>query len=116
LLLLPSSSFLFSFSSSAPHPALHSFPTRRSSDLPELPTADWIRVLREARALGAVQLGLSGGEPLVREDLEPLVAEAHALGFYIRSEEHTSELQSPYDLVCRLLLEKKKKKVLIETQ
>src|SRR5437867_13216714 len=27
----------------------------------------------------------------------------------IRSEEHTSELQSPYDLVCRLLLEKKKK-------
>src|SRR5437867_9699765 len=29
---------------------------------------------------------------------------------YTRSEEHTSELQSPYDLVCRLLLEKKKKK------
>src|SRR5437867_9229781 len=28
-----------------------------------------------------------------------------------RSEEHTSELQSPYDLVCRLLLEKKKKKI-----
>src|SRR5207248_8420504 len=27
----------------------------------------------------------------------------------LRSEEHTSELQSPYDLVCRLLLEKKKK-------
>src|SRR5207248_10209750 len=30
-----------------------------------------------------------------------------------RSEEHTSELQSPYDLVCRLLLEKKKKNILI---
>src|SRR5437867_11111633 len=30
--------------------------------------------------------------------------------FDTRSEEHTSELQSPYDLVCRLLLEKKKKK------
>src|SRR5437867_10497852 len=30
--------------------------------------------------------------------------------WYLRSEEHTSELQSPYDLVCRLLLEKKKKK------
>src|SRR5437867_7802711 len=30
----------------------------------------------------------------------------------LRSEEHTSELQSPYDLVCRLLLEKKKKLVL----
>src|SRR6266705_5575284 len=29
-----------------------------------------------------------------------------------RSEEHTSELQSPYDLVCRLLLEKKKKKTI----
>src|SRR5438094_6648363 len=29
-----------------------------------------------------------------------------------RSEEHTSELQSPYDLVCRLLLEKKKKQKL----
>src|SRR5437867_6859607 len=27
---------------------------------------------------------------------------------HLRSEEHTSELQSPYDLVCRLLLEKKK--------
>ena len=45
-------------------------------------TDDWMRVLREARALGAVQLGLSGGEPLVRDDLEPIVAEAHALGFY----------------------------------
>src|SRR5207248_5087256 len=30
-------------------------------------------------------------------------------GAYGRSEEHTSELQSPYDLVCRLLLEKKKR-------
>jgi len=48
----------------------------------ELSTADWIRVLREARALGAVQLGLSGGEPLTRKDLEELVAEAHALGYY----------------------------------
>ncbi|MDP9084048.1 MAG: pyrroloquinoline quinone biosynthesis protein PqqE [Pseudomonadota bacterium] len=49
----------------------------------EIGTADWIRVLREARALGAVQLGLSGGEPLVRDDLEEIVAEAHGLGFYI---------------------------------
>src|SRR5437867_10174321 len=32
-----------------------------------------------------------------------------------RSEEHTSELQSPYDLVCRLLLEKKKKKPITNT-
>jgi PqqA peptide cyclase len=49
---------------------------------PELDTADWIRVLREARAMGAVQLGLSGGEPLTRDDLELIVAEAHQLGFY----------------------------------
>jgi len=49
----------------------------------ELETAQWLRVLQEARALGSVQLGLSGGEPLVREDLETIVAAAHRLGFYI---------------------------------
>lgn len=49
---------------------------------PELSTADWLRVLREARAAGSVQCGFSGGEPLLREDLEELVAEAHRLGFY----------------------------------
>ena len=48
----------------------------------ELPTEDWVRVLREARALGAVQLGFSGGEPLTRPDLETLVAEGRRLGFY----------------------------------
>ena len=48
----------------------------------ELDTAGWIRVMREARAMGAVQLGFSGGEPLVRDDLEILVDEAHRLGFY----------------------------------
>jgi len=48
----------------------------------ELGTDAWLRVLREARALGAVQLGLSGGEPLVRDDLEILIAEARALGYY----------------------------------
>ncbi len=48
----------------------------------ELGTDDWIRVLHEARSLGAVQLGLSGGEPLARDDLEVIVAEAHSLGFY----------------------------------
>jgi pyrroloquinoline quinone biosynthesis protein E len=48
----------------------------------ELSTDDWVRVLREGRALGAVQLGFSGGEPLLRDDLEILVAEARALGFY----------------------------------
>src|SRR5437762_11478573 len=34
-------------------------------------------------------------------------------GLFLRSEEHTSELQSPMYLVCRLLLEKKKKKIKI---
>ncbi len=48
----------------------------------ELSTADWLRVLREARQLGAVQCGFSGGEPLVRDDLEELIAEAHRLGYY----------------------------------
>jgi PqqA peptide cyclase len=58
-------------------------PTDFATTGPELGTDDWIRVLREARALGAVQLGLSGGEPLARDDLETIVAEAHTLGFYI---------------------------------
>ncbi len=48
----------------------------------ELSTADWVRVFREARAMGATQLGLSGGEPLARGDLESLIAEARSLGFY----------------------------------
>ena len=48
----------------------------------ELDTATWKRVLGEARALGAVQLGFSGGEPLLRDDLEELVAHARSLGFY----------------------------------
>ena len=48
----------------------------------ELSTADWHRVLQQGRALGAVQCGLSGGEPLVRDDLEQIVAEAHRLGYY----------------------------------
>jgi PqqA peptide cyclase len=58
-------------------------PTDFANVGPELATSDWIRVLREARALGAVQLGLSGGEPLVREDLETIVGTAHELGYYI---------------------------------
>jgi pyrroloquinoline quinone biosynthesis protein E len=48
----------------------------------ELATADWMRVLHEARAIGAVQCGFSGGEPLQRNDLELLVGEAHKLGYY----------------------------------
>jgi PqqA peptide cyclase len=58
-------------------------PTNFAQTTNELATEDWLRVLREARAMGAVQLGLSGGEPLLRDDLETIVAEAHQLGFYI---------------------------------
>ncbi len=48
----------------------------------ELTTEEWFKVLREARAMGATQLGLSGGEPLTRTDLEEIIAEARRLGFY----------------------------------
>jgi len=48
----------------------------------ELDTEAWFNVLRQARAMGSVQLGFSGGEPLIRKDLERLVSEAHQLGFY----------------------------------
>src|SRR5438552_18904659 len=51
----------------------------------------------------------------VRQDAHPLPRPVVAAGQrqhrHARSEEHTSELQSPDHLVCRLLLEKKKKKI-----
>jgi PqqA peptide cyclase len=48
----------------------------------ELATEEWQRVLSEARALGVLQLHLSGGEPLQRRDLVELVSSARDLGFY----------------------------------
>jgi len=57
-------------------------PVRVDRVRPELDTAAWRKVLREAAALGVVQVNLSGGEPLLREDLEELVAEASALDLY----------------------------------
>lgn len=48
----------------------------------ELSTEDWKRVLTEARQMGAVQLGFSGGEPLTRPDLVELVQHARSLGYY----------------------------------
>ena len=48
----------------------------------ELSTEDWKRVLTEARKMGAVQLGLSGGEPLARTDLAEIVHHASGLGYY----------------------------------
>jgi pyrroloquinoline quinone biosynthesis protein E len=48
----------------------------------ELSTDEWKRVMREGRELGALQLGFTGGEPLLRDDLEELVAYGEALGYY----------------------------------
>ena len=48
----------------------------------ELGTDEWKRVFGEARELGVLQLGLSGGEPLVRSDVEELAAHAHTVGLY----------------------------------
>ena len=48
----------------------------------ELTTEQWLQVLRDARKLGALQLGISGGEPLLRDDIEDIVAEAGQLGYY----------------------------------
>jgi pyrroloquinoline quinone biosynthesis protein E len=43
---------------------------------------DWLRVMEEAREMGVVQIGFSGGEPLLNKDLPELVKKASGLGFY----------------------------------
>jgi pyrroloquinoline quinone biosynthesis protein E len=48
----------------------------------ELDTEEWKEVLREGRRLGSLQLGFTGGEPMLRNDLEELVEEADRLGYY----------------------------------
>src|SRR5437764_9558406 len=78
---------LFFFLSYGDHRDLHSFPTRRSSDLARG---------RHGRCSPLASFPAQSGHPARRHTA--------------RSEEHTSELQSPMYLVCRLLLEKKKKK------
>jgi pyrroloquinoline quinone biosynthesis protein E len=57
-------------------------PVDLAREATELTTAEWKRVFAEARSLGVLQLGLSGGEPLVRRDLEQLVGHAHDVGLY----------------------------------
>ncbi len=64
------------------HCVFCSNPVNYADTAAELDTATWKRIFDEARAMGAVQLGFSGGEPLQRDDLEELVAHAHTLGFY----------------------------------
>src|SRR5206468_12202885 len=93
---------------------LHSFPTRRSSDL------DAPEPHRDPRP----QLLVRRRSPASRDRVTRQLRQRHRrdrdaeqadrqhldqLGIAERSEEHTSELQSRSDLVCRLLLEKKKK-------
>src|SRR5690606_42019628 len=95
-------------------PDLHSFPTRRSSDLNRL-----LRIVSGQLGTAATQ-GLRQDSILIAKNLGPaelleydrrrlkgVVLEEGSLT--ARSEEHTSELQSRENLVCRLLLEKKKK-------
>jgi pyrroloquinoline quinone biosynthesis protein E len=57
-------------------------PTNFASKTDELTTAEWVDVFTQARELGAAQLGFSGGEPLVRQDLAELISEARQLGYY----------------------------------
>src|SRR5206468_8452750 len=101
---------------SAPPLPLHSFPTRRSSDLRPLlasPNVEFIGEIADAEKSeflsGAVALLVPIDWP---EPFGLVMIEAMACGTPViaynrgRSEEHTSELQSRSDLVCRLLLEK----------
>ena len=64
----------------------------------ELSTAEWCRVFREAKALGVLQLGLSGGEPTLRPDLDELIRTAHDAGLY------TSLITSAYRLTKERLV------------
>src|SRR5690606_39840437 len=94
-------------------PARHSLPTRRSSDLLGQrrqqgladPVAAHLRADVEILQVDAVYTA-PGGE--VEEPQREAHDAAVDLGDVPRSEEHTSELQSRENLVCRLLLEKKK--------
>src|SRR5204863_4398774 len=88
---------------------LHSFPTRRSSDLPlARAVCGFIALFWGTRLF--VQFFLFDARPFTTTPI--LKLGYHGLTIVVvvnRSEEHTSELQSRRDLVCRLLLEKKKK-------
>src|SRR5207244_12708723 len=88
----------FLFKLSAAHRDLHSFPTRRSSDLAHL-------------RQGQARAGGDGGRCYQWRQRGARNRLCYPGRRMKRSEEHTSELQSPDHLVCRLLLEKKKKSI-----
>src|SRR5699024_11917087 len=84
--------------------ALHSFPTRRSSDLRFLAVSLTNPATSKIKQLRVTTL-------IIEERQHPQKVFPRRLNLMRRmqrSEEHTSELQSRFDLVCRLLLEKKK--------
>src|SRR5207249_12320171 len=105
-----------SFQSCALHRVLHSFPTRRSSDLRPL-TAHFAETRSPISDVDVFAIGLRLPAAQISERVTRRVDEQFDRGLLteirtllargIRSEEHTSELQSRFDLVCRLLLEKK---------
>src|SRR5437879_11673800 len=82
---------------------LHSFPTRRSSDLRCSPRESAGPLHGKARTRRELRSGPTHTR-LARADVSATFERR------CRSEEHTSELQSPMYLVCRLLLEKKKRR------
>src|SRR5699024_11626838 len=95
---------------------LHSFPTRRSSDLNEVKhygsQALFDQLLTDYRATsdGGYQRDIMAALTKTSDKalLEQIVSHFEdSETIKPRSEEHTSELQSRFDLVCRLLLEKK---------
>src|SRR5688572_31654106 len=95
------------FCASGYHRDLHSFPTRRSSDLSRRH-----RTAARPRRRGRFHLAPAGEKDLdaARADADqPLLRGLDPHAVLLRSEEHTSELQSQSNLVCRLLLEKKNK-------
>ncbi|MGC3974762.1 MAG: pyrroloquinoline quinone biosynthesis protein PqqE [Nitrospira sp.] len=57
-------------------------PVRYQAGTP-LETGEWMRVMEQAEELGVVQINLTGGEPLLRDDLETLIAKARALDLYV---------------------------------
>src|SRR5690606_42099372 len=101
-------SYLFFFECSSDHRDIPSFPTRRSSDLGMFGAGSG-NEYHAIKIRVAVDLGLE--IRFVGEECFPVPEDYPAGMFGIAAEigEHTSELQSRENLVCRLLLEKKKK-------